>query len=383
MMVPVGRLVLLRSVAKADLVAAMAWLTAPALIGPVVGPPLGGLLVTYADWRWIFYINVPIGLLGIVLVTRFVENVRDVVPKRLDLRGLLLSAVALAALMFGFEMLGRGILPPLLSIALIGTGALAAAGYGWHARRTPMPCFDLGLLRISTFGVSVLAGSLFRIGVGAVPFLLPLMLQLGFGNSAAESGFITFAGSIGAIAMKPAVQFALRRFGFRSTLVWNGAVSAILLGACAAFRPTWPGCHHLHRSHCRRLSPVVAVYGLQHDRLCRYPAGSDECRDQSLCDRPAALIDHGDHRRRHGARGIDRSRSSCRPGAGRFLGRVLGRCRPGARGVPDLAYASPRCRGGTERPQARLVRVMRPAGRWRAGRSSSGARIAPPSRRVG
>lgn len=240
MMMPVGRLVLLRSVAKSELVAAMAWLSAPALIGPVVGPPLGGLLVTYADWRWIFYINVPIGLLGIVLVTLHVENVRRPVPKRLDIPGLLLSAVALSTLMFGFEMLGRGMVPPWAAAALIGVGAAAALGYAVHARHTPDALFDLGLLRIPTFGVSVAAGSLFRIGVGAVPFLLPLMLQLGFGNTAAESGLITFASAIGALAMKPAVQFALRRFGFRMTLVWNGAVSAVLLGACAAFRPAWP-----------------------------------------------------------------------------------------------------------------------------------------------
>ncbi len=240
MMVPVGRLVLLRSVAKSELVAAMAWLTVPALIGPVVGPPLGGFLVTYADWRWIFYINVPIGLLGILLVTRFVEDIREPAPKQLDVIGLFLLGVALSGLLFGFETLGRGILSPFIAGGAIIAGAMGLLGYWAHARRTADPLLDVTLMRVPTFAVSVLGGSLFRVGVGAVPFLLPLMLQLGFGNSAAQSGLITFAGSLGAIVMKPATQAALRWFGFRATLMWNGVLSAILLGACAAFSPAWP-----------------------------------------------------------------------------------------------------------------------------------------------
>ena len=240
MMVPVGRLVLLRSVAKSELVGAMAWLTVPALIGPVVGPPLGGFLVTYADWRWIFYINIPIGILGIVLVTRFVEDIREPALKRLDAVGLMLSGVALSGLLFGFETLGRGVLAPSIAGGAVIAGLIAMLGYGLHARRVADPLLDITLMRIPTFAVSVIGGSLFRVGVGAVPFLLPLMLQLGFDYSAAQSGLITFAGSVGAIVMKPATQFALRWFGFRMTLAWNGALSAILLGACAAFSPAWP-----------------------------------------------------------------------------------------------------------------------------------------------
>ena len=244
MMVPVGRLVLLRTVAKSELVAAMAWLTTPALIGPVVGPPLGGFLVTYADWRWIFDINVPIGLLGMALVTRYVPDVREPSPGRLDGAGLVLSGVALACLMFGFETAGRGMLPVAWVVGLIVVGGLAGALYLRHSaafrRGGREPLLDLTLLVIPTFRVSVVAGSLFRVGVGAVPFLLPLMLQLGFGRSAAQSGLITFASAVGAIAMKPAAQWALRSFGFRWTLSWNGAVSAVMLGAMALFRPSWP-----------------------------------------------------------------------------------------------------------------------------------------------
>lgn len=240
MMVPVGRLVLLRSVPKNELVAAMAWLTVPALVGPIVGPPLGGLIVTYADWRWIFDINVPIGLLGMVLVTRYVQDVREPSPGRLDVRGLGLSALALASLMFGFETLGRGVVPPWLTLTLLAVGTLAGTGYVWHARRAAAPLLDLRLMRIPTFAISVTAGSLFRVGVGAIPFLLPMMMQVGFGKTAAESGAITFASAVGAMAMKPAAQFTLRQFGFRTVLGWNAALSATMMGAIALMRPDWP-----------------------------------------------------------------------------------------------------------------------------------------------
>jgi EmrB/QacA subfamily drug resistance transporter len=240
MMVPVGRLVLLRTAAKDELVAAMAWLSIPALIGPVVGPPLGGLLVTYASWRWIFDINVPIGALGIALITLFVPNTREPGAPRLDVLGLLLSGVALVSLMSGFEALGRNFVPLWAATAAVGFGALVGTVYVVHARRVPSPLLDLTLFRIPTFLVSVLGGSLFRIGVGATPFLLPLMLQLGFGQSALQSGMITFASSAGAIVMKPAATKALRWFGFRSTLTVNGALAAGSILLCAAFRPTWP-----------------------------------------------------------------------------------------------------------------------------------------------
>ena len=240
MMVPVGRLVLLRTVQKSELVAVMAWLTTPALIGPVVGPPVGGFLVTYADWRWIFYINVPIGAVGIWLVSRFVPDVRESAVARLDGWGLALSGVGLACLMFGFETAGRGMLAPGLVGGLMAVGLASVGAYLWHARRRTDPLLDLSLLRIPTFAISVTAGSLFRVGVGAIPFLLPLMLQVGFGQSALESGMITFASAVGAIAMKPAAQWALRAMGFRVVLGWNAALAAGMLGAVAFLRPSWP-----------------------------------------------------------------------------------------------------------------------------------------------
>jgi EmrB/QacA subfamily drug resistance transporter len=240
MMVPVGRLVLLRTAAKQELVAAMAWLTVPALLGPVLGPPVGGFIVTYFSWRWIFDINVPIGICGIILVSLFVEDVREPPRGRFDGIGLLLSAIALIGLMFGLETAGRGVVPAATTKAMIVIGLAAIGGYLLHARRHPTPLLDLSLMRLPCFGVALSAMLPFRIGIGAIPFLLPLMLQVGFGNTAAQSGMITFASSAGALVMKPATQHALRLFGFRDTLVWNGVISAAMLAICAAFRPTWP-----------------------------------------------------------------------------------------------------------------------------------------------
>ncbi len=240
MMVPVGRLVLLRATPRHELVAAMAWLSIPALLGPVVGPPLGGFMVTYASWRWIFDINVPIGLVGIIAVSRFIEDEKQAHPGRFDAVGLLLSGLALAALMFALETLGRGVVSPLLGGTLLGVGIAAGLLYLLHARAHPAPLLDFSLLRFPGFRVAVAAMLLFRAGIGAIPFLLPLMLQVGFGDTAVRSGLITFASSAGALVMKPATQMALRRFGFRHTLVWNGVISAVLVAACALFRPAWP-----------------------------------------------------------------------------------------------------------------------------------------------
>ena len=240
MMVPVGRLVLLRTAAKQELVAAMAWLTVPALLGPVLGPPVGGFIVTYFSWRWIFDINIPIGILGIVLVSLFVEDVREPPRGRFDGIGLLLCGIALASLMFGLETAGRGVVPRDLTAAMIAIGLVAVVGYLLHARRHPAPLLDLSLMRLPCFGVALSAMMLFRTGIGAIPFLLPMMLQVGFGDSAVQSGLITFASSAGALVMKPATQHALRLFGFRDTLVWNGVISAVMIAICAAFRPTWP-----------------------------------------------------------------------------------------------------------------------------------------------
>jgi EmrB/QacA subfamily drug resistance transporter len=242
MMIPIGRLVLLRSVDKQDLVSAMSWFLVPAMTGPILGPPVGGLIVTYLNWRWIFYINVPIGAFGLVLTWFFIQNSRSQTHAPFDLVGFALSGVSLACLLFGFETASRSAGETTIALAMIGAGLASGAVYVAYALRPRRiaPILDLGLMRIRTFRVSVAAGSLSRITQGAQPFLLPLMMQIGFGMSAAESGFLTFATACGSVAMKAATAPILRTFGFRNTLIWNGVLSSLLYAACAAFRPGWP-----------------------------------------------------------------------------------------------------------------------------------------------
>jgi EmrB/QacA subfamily drug resistance transporter len=240
MMTPVGRLVLVRSIPKRELVSAMAWVTTPALIGPVLGPPVGGFITTYATWHWIFIINVPIGLLGIVLATRYIEDIRAEKHERFDIAGMVLAGLGIAGIAFGLSVLGMNFLPWTVVASLVGGGAIFFAAYIVHARHTPTPALDLTLFRQRTFRSSVVGGFIFRIGIGALPFLLPLMLQVGFGMSPFQSGMITFASALGALSMKVAATTILRRFGFRTVLVANAIISAAFLAACASFTQTTP-----------------------------------------------------------------------------------------------------------------------------------------------
>ena len=239
MMMPVGRLVLLRSVEKRNLVAAMSWVLVPALMAPVLGPPFGGFIVTYLNWRWIFYINVPIGILGVVLVSLFIPEVHGDPPKTMDFPGMILSGLSLGSLLFGFEMASH---PGQLELAasLLALGAGTGAIYLLHARRTAHPILNFRLMRIPSFGTSVMAGSLTRITQGAQPFLLALMFQLGFGFTALQSGCMTLATALGAVAMKAIAPYLLRRFGFRDSMVVNGVVATLGYVVCAFFRPDWP-----------------------------------------------------------------------------------------------------------------------------------------------
>jgi MFS family permease len=241
MMVPVGRLVLLRSVAKTELVAALALVTIPALIGPIVGPPLGGFITTYLSWRWIFWINIPIGIAGVTLALILFEQVREEHVPPFDWRGFVLAATGLAGVMMGFETIGRGLLPTAAVVALVVAGVAALTLYVRHARRRAHPVLDLGLLRIGTFRAAVLGGFIFRIGIGAIPFLLPLLLQLGFGMNPLQSGLLTFAAAVGALTMKMAARRILRHFGFRNVLIVNALISAVSIGACAFFDVATPG----------------------------------------------------------------------------------------------------------------------------------------------
>lgn len=241
MMVPVGRLLLLRSISRSQMVSAMAWLTMPALLGPVLGPPLGGFILSAFSWRWIFFINVPIGVIGAIAVSIFIPDNREANRGgHLDFIGIILSGLAMALLMIGMETVGRNLIPIFWTILAFLFGFAACWLYVLHAKREINPVLDFSLMRLPTFAVSLLSGSLFRVAVGALPFLLPMMLQLGFGVSPLTSGLVTFSAAAGALLMKTAAKPILARFGFRSVLIWNGIIAAVSLTVCAFFRPGWP-----------------------------------------------------------------------------------------------------------------------------------------------
>ena len=237
MMTPVGRLVLVRSVDRRELINAMVWVTLPALIGPLIGPALGGFITTYISWHWIFLINIPIGLIGIVLATIFIEDVRAESPDPFDPLGAVLAGLGIGGLVFGGSLLGLNFLPTGVVLGLIALGAASAYAYVLHARRTPAPVLDLSLLAIPTMRVAVVGGFVYRSGIGAMPFLLPLLLQLGFDLTPFQSGLITLSNVVGAMGMKTVIPIILRRFGFRRVLVVNALVSATLVAACATFTP--------------------------------------------------------------------------------------------------------------------------------------------------
>ncbi|MDB5774425.1 MAG: major facilitator transporter [Herbaspirillum sp.] len=240
MMVPVGRLVVLRSVQKSELVKALSYLTMPAMLGPVLGPPLGGFITTYFHWRWIFFINIPISILGVYLATRFIDNLKAESVKPLDWVGFVLSAAGCSLLMLGLATTGRHMISGEASTACMAIGALSLMTYVWHARRTPYPLIDLRLLQVRTLQISLISGSLFRVGIGALPFLLPLMLQIGFGFTAFHSGLLTCASAFGAVFVKTIAARILKRFGFRRVMVMNAIVGAAVTGAVGAFGPTTP-----------------------------------------------------------------------------------------------------------------------------------------------
>jgi EmrB/QacA subfamily drug resistance transporter len=240
MMTPVGRLILLRSIDKRHLVHAMASVTIPALIGPIAGPPLGGFITTYASWHWIFLINVPIGLIGVALATRYIADIPAEHPGPFDFVGFVLSGLGIGGLAFGLSVMGLAFLSAGVVAIFIGVGTVSTVAYVLHARHTAAPILDLELFKFATFRASIVGGFLFRLGIGALPFLLPLLLQIGFKLTPFHSGLITFTAALGSISMKAAVAGVLRRFGYRPVLLYNSLISAFFLAACASFLPGMP-----------------------------------------------------------------------------------------------------------------------------------------------
>lgn len=239
MMVPVGRLVVLRTTPKAGLVRAIATLTWPALGAPVLGPPLGGFITTYWSWHWIFLLNLPLGLIGFLLTLRLVKG-EPGGRRPFDTRGFLLSGIGCSALMFACDLASHTPfdLPQVVIAGLVGFAAMFLAVQ--HLKRSPHPLVDLAALNIPTFATAIWGGSLFRIAINSAPFLLPLMFQLAFGLDATTSGMLLLSLFAGNVCMKPATTWLMRTWGFRQVLLVNGILVAVGFVACAFLTPQTP-----------------------------------------------------------------------------------------------------------------------------------------------
>jgi EmrB/QacA subfamily drug resistance transporter len=240
MMTPVGRVIVLKSVPKLQLVQAMNYITIPAVLGPLLGPTVGGFIVTYFSWPWIFFINLPIGLGGILAVHLFIPDVHAEKVAPLDLRGFVLIGVAVAGLVFGFEAIGRDVVPVSVILASIAAGVACGGLYLIHTRHTSDPIIDLSLMRIRTFSASISGGGLFYLSTTSSVFLLALLLQLGFGFSAFQAGLMTLAGAVGSVAMRFMFRPLLRPLGFRRLLIGNALLTGAFLIGCGLFRDTTP-----------------------------------------------------------------------------------------------------------------------------------------------
>lgn len=240
MMTPVGRLILLRSFPRSELMTAMTWMTLPAVTGPVIGPLLGGVLTTYLNWRWIFYVNLPFGLLGIALALRFINIAPEPNTGKFDFAGFLMVGGGLGLLQFGLENVSRPVVTPMVTAVALVAGIALLLGFGLYARRKTAPAVDLTLFRGRAFRVGSLAGGLCRMGLNGVPFLLPLMLQVGFGLSPIGSGSITFIGSAGAVIIRSQLNKLVRRHGFRIVLVTSAIAGSLALVGFSLMEPRTP-----------------------------------------------------------------------------------------------------------------------------------------------
>jgi EmrB/QacA subfamily drug resistance transporter len=240
MMVPVGRLVVLRATPKERMISAIAILTWPALVAPVLGPPLGGFITTFASWRWIFYLNLPIGVLALVAALLLIPNDRARESRPFDWPGFLLTGSGLFGILWAVELTSRPDLHWIDAASCVVPGVLLLAAGIWHLRRTAHPMLSLDALRVPTFAATFWGGSLFRMSTGAVPFLLPLMFQVGFGLDAFAAGLLVLAVFAGNLLMKPLTTPVLRRFGFRTTLIANGLLNVVLLASLSLLSPSTP-----------------------------------------------------------------------------------------------------------------------------------------------
>jgi len=240
MMVPVGRFVILRSTPKHELMRAIATITWPGLAAPLLGPPLGGFITTYASWHWIFFLNAPLGLCALALALRIIPKTEHEGDRPFDYIGFALTSAACFAIMYGLDLVGREDaswrFAGLSLVSGVAVGILAAL----HAKRQPQPLVDLRALGVHSYAVTIWGGSCFRIAIASIPFLLPLLFQVGFGLNAFASGLLILAVFAGNLAMKPFTTPILGRFGFRDTLIVNGLLNSAAIFACAFLSPATP-----------------------------------------------------------------------------------------------------------------------------------------------
>jgi EmrB/QacA subfamily drug resistance transporter len=242
MMVPVGRLTIVRSFAKSELVRVMSFVVIPGLIGPMLGPTVGGLIVEYFHWRVIFFVNIPIGLLGLYLVYRHLPDYRDERASPLDTVGLILFGSGIALLSYVLGVFGEHVLNALEIVCLLAISIALLAGYALHAAKKPFPLLRLTLMRIRTFRAAVLGGWITRIGIGGIPFLFPLLYQLGLGLTPLQSGLLMMPQAIAAMGLKPAMPGILARFGYRKVLISNTVILGLLImlfATIGARTPVW------------------------------------------------------------------------------------------------------------------------------------------------
>ncbi|RYG20945.1 MFS transporter, partial [bacterium] len=240
MMVPIGRLVVLRNTEKRDLVKAIATITWPGLVAPILGPPIGGFITEHATWRWIFFLNVPLGLIAFGLALWLAPNLREAERKPFDWKGFFLVGISCTLIMVGLGRVEGGHIQWILVVTLLTLGLTIGLLAIRHLRRTEHPLVPLGALRIQTFALTIYGASFFRCAIGATPFLLPLLFQVGFGLGPTKSGLLVLWVFAGNLAMKPATTAILRLLGFRTTLLLNGLLATAALLALALLTPTTP-----------------------------------------------------------------------------------------------------------------------------------------------
>jgi len=240
MMMPVGRTAVVRTFPKSDLLRVMNFIIIPALIGPLLGPTVGGLIVHWMSWRDIFFVNVPVGLAALWLGRRFMPDYRSESPPPLDVVGLVLFGSGVALLSWLLEVFGEHSVPPLQIAVLFLLAAALLVAYWWHATQLPFPLLRLGVFKVRTFRISVLGGFVTRLGIGGLPFLLPLLYQLGLGLPAWESGLLMMPAAASAMFMKLMSSRLLRRFGYRQVLVVNTVLIACGIATFSLIGPGTP-----------------------------------------------------------------------------------------------------------------------------------------------